>query len=181
MLFLIARHRGSPGVVGTLMTNLGMEKGLRELGIDFARAKVGDRYVNELMQEKGWDLGGESSGHIICADFTTTGDGIVAALQVLVALRAAETDLASLRAGMRKYPQHMINVRVDGPVNIEGNPALAAAVEETEAALGDRGRVLLRASGTEPVVRVMLEGEDAGQVESLCDALAEKVSGLLGA
>lgn len=181
LLFMIARHRGSPGVVGTLMTNLGMESGLRELGIDFVRARVGDRYVNELMQEKGWDLGGESSGHIICADLTTTGDGIVAALQVLVALRAAETDLASLRDGMKKYPQHMINVHVSGQVDIEGNPALAAAVAETEAALGDRGRVLLRASGTEPVVRVMLEGEDAVQIEYLCGALAEKVSGLLGA
>lgn len=181
LLFMIARHRGSPGVVGTLMTNLGMETGLRELGIDFVRARVGDRYVNELMQEKGWDLGGESSGHIICADLTTTGDGIVAALQVLVALRAAETDLASLRDGMKKYPQHMINVHVSGQVDIEGNPALAAAVAETEAALGDRGRVLLRASGTEPVVRVMLEGEDAVQIEYLCGALAEKVSGLLGA
>jgi phosphoglucosamine mutase len=181
LLFIIARHRGSPGVVGTLMTNLGMERGLGELGIGFARAKVGDRYVNEMMQEKGWDLGGESSGHIICADLTTTGDGIVAALQALVALRAADTDMAALRGGMRKYPQHMINLRMAGQVNLEDNAALTAAVAQTEAQLGDRGRVLLRASGTEPVVRVMLEGEDAGEVEALCGELAERVSGLLGA
>ncbi len=180
LLFIIARHRRAKGVVGTLMSNLGMELALQDLGIDFARARVGDRYVNELMQERGWRLGGESSGHIICADLTTTGDGIVAALQVLVALRAAETDMARLRAGMSKYPQHMINVRVAGQVDLEGNADLQAAVAETESELGDRGRVLLRASGTEPVVRVMLEGEDAGEVETLCDQLAERISGLLG-
>ncbi len=180
LLFIIARHRRAKGVVGTLMSNLGMELALKELGIDFARARVGDRYVNELMQERGWRLGGESSGHIICADLTTTGDGIVAALQVLVALRAAETDMASLKSGMTKYPQHMINVRVAGQVNLDDNADLQAAVADTESELGDRGRVLLRASGTEPVVRVMLEGEDAGEVETLCGQLAERVSGLLG-
>ncbi len=179
LLYIIARHRGCAGVVGTLMTNLGMEMGLRDLGIEFARANVGDRYVNEMMQDRGWDLGGESSGHIICADLTTTGDGIVAALQALVALRSADTDMAALRGGMKKYPQHMINVRVSGQVDLAADPALKTAVEETEAELGDRGRVLLRASGTEPVVRVMLEGEDAGQVETLCDALASRVSDLL--
>jgi phosphoglucosamine mutase len=181
LLFIIARHRGCRGVVGTLMSNLGMELAIRELGIGFARARVGDRYVNELMQDKDWDLGGESSGHIICADLTTTGDGIVAALQVLVALRAANTDLSTLKAGMQKYPQHMINVRVPGPVDLEHNAELKAAVEQAEDALGPRGRVLLRASGTEPVVRVMLEGEDSEQVESLCGELAARVSGLLGA
>ncbi len=180
LLFIIARHRRAKGVVGTLMSNLGMELALADLGIEFARAQVGDRYVNEQMQERGWRLGGESSGHIICADLTTTGDGIVAALQVLVALRAAETDMATLNSGMTKYPQHMINVRVAGKVDLEGNADLLAAVADTESELGDRGRVLLRASGTEPVIRVMLEGEDAGQVETLCGQLAERVSGLLG-
>jgi phosphoglucosamine mutase len=132
------------------------------------------------MQERGWRLGGESSGHIICADLTTTGDGIVAALQVLVALRAADTDMATLKSGMTKYPQHMINVQVAGQVNLDDNADLQAAVADTESELGDRGRVLLRASGTEPVVRVMLEGEDAGEVETLCGQLAQRVSGLLG-
>jgi phosphoglucosamine mutase len=181
LLFLIACHRGCEGVVGTLMTNLGMELALRDRGIGFARAQVGDRYVNELMQQKGWQLGGESSGHIICADLTTTGDGIVAALQVLVALRATESPLASLKTGMVKYPQHMINVRISGPVEIAGHAELDRAVAEAEAALGDRGRVLLRASGTEPVVRVMMEGEDGARVESLCRALAGTVEQLLGA
>jgi len=158
-----------------------MELALRDRGIGFARAQVGDRYVNELMQQKGWKLGGESSGHIICADLTTTGDGIVAALQVLVALRATESPLASLKTGMVKYPQHMINVRISGPVEIAGHAELDRAVAEAEAALGDRGRVLLRASGTEPVVRVMMEGEDGARVESLCRALAGTVERLLGA
>ncbi len=180
LLFIIARHRRAKGVVGTLMSNLGMELALQGLGIDFVRARVGDRYVNELMQERGWRLGGESSGHIICADLSTTGDGIVAALQVLVALRAAETDMAALRSGMSKYPQHMINVQVAGQVDLDSNADLQAAVAETESELGGRGRVLLRASGTEPVVRVMLEGEDAGEVETLCGRLAARVSGLLG-
>ncbi len=180
LLFMIARHRGSRGVVGTLMSNLGMELALKELGIEFARARVGDRYVNEMMLERDWDLGGESSGHIICADLTTTGDGIVAALQVLVALDASGSDLATLRSGMQKYPQHMINVRVAGQVDLDGNPAIREAVADTEAELGERGRVLLRASGTEPVVRVMLEGRDRGEVETLCGRLAEQVSGLLG-
>ena len=180
LLFIIARHRGSRGVVGTLMTNLGMELALKDLGIEFARARVGDRYVNELMQSKGWDLGGESSGHIICADLTTTGDGIIAALQVLVAMHAADKDLASLRLGMEKLPQHMINVRVQDKSALGEHAALASAVTATEAALGEQGRVLLRASGTEPVVRVMLEGPDASEVERLCGELAGQVSELLG-
>jgi len=180
LLFIIACHQGAEGVVGTLMTNLGAELALAERGVAFTRARVGDRYVNELMQETGWTLGGESSGHIICADFTTTGDGIVAALQVLVALQAADSDLGSLRGGMRKFPQHMINVRVAGKVNLDDKPELTKAVADIEAELGERGRVLLRPSGTEPVVRVMLEGEDAAQVETLCARLAEQVESLLG-
>lgn len=181
LLYVIARHRGGEGIVGTLMSNLGLELALRELGIDLVRARVGDRYVNELMQEKGWNLGGESSGHIICSDLTTTGDGVVAALQVLVAMQAAGENLASLKSGMRKYPQHMINVRIAGKVNLEGRPELAAAVAEIESELGERGRVLLRPSGTEPLVRVMLEGEDAGQIEQLCTRLASRVESLLQA
>jgi len=181
LLFIIARHRGSRGVVGTLMSNLGMELALRELGIEFARARVGDRYVNEMMRSEGWDLGGESSGHIICADLTTTGDGIVAALQVLVAMRAADCDLKTLRAGMQKFPQHMINVQVADKSGLEQHHGLQQAISNTEAALGDQGRVLIRPSGTEPVVRVMLEGRDAEQVQRLCADLAGQVQTLLGA
>jgi phosphoglucosamine mutase len=179
LLFIIATDRKIDGVVGTLMSNLGMELALKERGIGFCRAKVGDRYVTELMQKKGWRLGGESSGHIICADQTTTGDGIVAGLQVLAAMKAADKDLATLKSGMRKFPQHMINVRVTGKVNLNDRPELDALVAATEAMLGDTGRVLLRPSGTEPLVRVMLEGEDEAQVQSLCAELANKVEALL--
>ena len=181
LLFIIARHRETPGVVGTLMSNFGMEQALRREGIGFARAKVGDRYVNEMMQEKGWEMGGESSGHIICAHLTTTGDGVVSALQVLLALKDAGTDFATLKSGMRKLPQHMINVRVAPPVDLDGNQQILDAVAGIEAQLGDTGRVLLRPSGTEPVVRVMVEGEDGEQVERLCGELAEQVKGLVGA
>jgi phosphoglucosamine mutase len=179
LLFIIACHSGVSGVVGTLMTNLGMELALEERGIAFARAQVGDRYVNEMMQQNDWRLGGESSGHIICAEFTTTGDGIVAALQVLVALQSTGTDLASLRRGMTKFPQHMINVRIDDKLDLDAHPELAQAVADTEAQMGGRGRVLLRVSGTEPLVRVMLEGEDSEQVETLCAGLATQVEGIL--
>ena len=181
LLFIIACHRNTPGVVGTLMSNFGLEQALRKRGVEFARAKVGDRYVNELMQEKGWELGGESSGHVICAHLTTTGDGVVSALQVLLALKDAGTDFATLKSGMRKFPQHMINVRIGGPVDLEGNVELREAVTAIEDRLGDSGRVLLRPSGTEPVIRVMIEGEDAGEVESLCAELARQVESLVGA
>ena len=179
LLFIIACHRECAGVVGTQMSNLGMELGLKERGIEFVRAQVGDRHVNQLMQQHGWELGGESSGHIICADLATTGDGVVAALQVLVALDSAGVDLASLAAGMNKFPQHMINVGVAGRVDLAEVSGLAEAVAETESQLGERGRVLLRPSGTEPLVRVMVEGENAGQVEELCRTLAARVEELL--
>ncbi|TGD70959.1 phosphoglucosamine mutase [Mangrovimicrobium sediminis] len=180
LLYIIARHRlavgrQEVGVVGTLMSNLGLELALREAGLDFARARVGDRYVKEMMEERGWRLGGESSGHIICSDMATTGDGIVAALQVLRAIVDSGESLAQLRAGMTKFPQTMINVRAAGDVDLDARPAIAAAVDKVEAALGDRGRVLLRPSGTEPVVRVMVEGEDAGMVRQLCEGLAADV------
>jgi phosphoglucosamine mutase len=184
LIYMIAMHRladgsADAGVVGTLMSNLGLEVALRAEGLEFARAQVGDRYVKERMEAEGWFLGGESSGHIICSDVTTTGDGIVAALQVLVALKASGKDIASFRAGMKKYPQRMINVTVSGKVNLAEFPAVGAAVAEVEAQLGKRGRVLLRPSGTEPKIRVMVEGEDLAEVDSLCAGLAADVQRLV--
>ncbi len=184
LIYMIAMYRlasgyGDAGVVGTLMSNLGLELALRAEGLEFARAQVGDRYVKERMEAEGWFLGGESSGHIICSDVTTTGDGIVAALQVLVALKDSGKNLAALRAGMKKFPQRMINVSVAGRVDLGKHPAIAAAVEKVETRLGQRGRVLLRPSGTEPKVRVMVEGEDADEVDALCTELAAAVGRLV--
>ena len=185
LIYMIAMYRlasgyGDAGVVGTLMSNLGLELALKAEGLEFVRAQVGDRYVKERMEAEGWFLGGESSGHIICSDVTTTGDGIVAALQVLIALKESGLDLATFRSGMKKYPQRMINVTVAGKVDLGAFPAVAAAVARVEAQLGQRGRVLLRPSGTEPKVRVMVEGEDAAEVESLCAGLAADVERELG-
>jgi phosphoglucosamine mutase len=184
LLYIIARSRLSEGglsgaVVGTLMSNLGLEVALRRDGIDFKRAKVGDRYVMELLINGGWSLGGESSGHIICLDRTSTGDGIVAALQVLCAINHTGQSLYELKSGMSKFPQCMLNVRVSGKVDLDGSAVIQQAVRDTEAELGDRGRVLLRPSGTEPLVRVMVEGEDAAQVTALTESLAEVVKSAL--
>ncbi len=171
----LARGRSDAGVVGTQMSNLGLERALTNEGLQFVRAQVGDRYVKELMDANGWSLGGESSGHIICSDVATTGDGIVASLQVLAAVVSSGADLATLRGGMKKYPQTMINVQVSGKIVLADHPELAPAVQAVEQQLGERGRVLLRPSGTEPLVRVMIEGEDAAEVESLCKSLADEV------
>lgn len=185
LVYIIAMHRlasgsSDAGVVGTLMSNLGLELALRDAGLQFIRAKVGDRYVKEMMEANGWHLGGESSGHIICSDVTTTGDGIVASLQVLQALQAAGGDLVALRSGMTKYPQTMINVTIAGKVDIESYPEITTAVTGVEEQLGERGRVLLRPSGTEPKIRVMIEGEDAAEVDQLCENLAAVVEQVLG-
>ena len=186
LLYVIAVHRatqgrGEAGVVGTLMSNLGLELALRDIGLELARAKVGDRYVKEMMEARGWRLGGESSGHIICADHTTTGDGIVASLQVLVAMADSGRSLAELRAGLRKCPQTMINVPVTGRFVLSELPAVVSAVASVEQVLGTRGRVLLRPAGPEPLVRVMVEGEDAAEVETLCQSLASDVAEALRA
>lgn len=179
LLFIIAseRHRQGtlPGVVGTVMSNLGMEHALKAAGIGFERAKVGDRYVLERMSELGWPLGGESSGHIICRDCTSTGDGIVSALQVLSAMVRSGRNLKELKGGMRKYPQAMINVRLSQPFDVAASATIQKAVRSAESAFERRGRVLLRSSGTEPVVRVMAEGEDAVLVERVAAELAEAV------
>ncbi len=185
LIYIIAKHRlamgrADAGVVGTQMSNLGLELALREEGLQFVRAKVGDRFVKEMMERHSWHLGGESSGHIICSDVTTTGDGIVASLQVLRALRDADIDLAALRSGMRKFPQTMINVKVPNKPDLDEYPDLATAVESVEQRLGERGRVLLRPSGTEPLVRVMVEGEDAAAVAEICGELAGQVEQILG-
>ena len=164
-------------VVGTLMSNLGLERGLQDLGVEFRRARVGDRYVLELLRETGGHLGGESSGHLICLDKTTTGDGLVSALQVLCVMKQTGRTLADLTAGMVRYPQKLVNVRVQGKVDLRNAPVIQAAVARAEQQLGGRGRVVLRASGTEPVVRVMVEGQDHAEVERLADEIAATVQG----
>lgn len=169
-----------PGVAGTLMSNLGLEHGLRELGVDFVRAKVGDRYVLEELRKRDWTMGGESSGHIICLDRTTTGDGLVAALQVLAYIQESGETLASLRAGMTRYPQVLVNVPLSHREALNDNAEVQAVIAAAEAELGDTGRVLLRPSGTEPVVRVMVEGRVANDVEKICHRVAEAVGRVLG-
>lgn len=177
LLYVIAAQRHAAGtlnggVVGTLMTNLGVELALREQGIDFERAKVGDRYVMERLIDRGWLLGGEGSGHMVIRDCTSTGDGIVSALQVLLAIRRADSSLSDLRQGMSKLPQKMINVRVDQRFDPLGREDIVRAVESAEAKLGGGGRVLLRASGTEPLIRVMTEGQDETQIVEIAEELA---------
>ncbi len=187
LLFVIANSqkqqgRLSGGVVGTVMSNFGMEKALAERDIPFVRAKVGDRYVMQELKERGWSLGGESSGHIICLDKTTTGDGLVSALQVLTQIKFMAKPLHELTAEMPMYPQTMINVRLPQGANaaqVVEMPQMIAAVGETETELAGTGRVLLRPSGTEPVIRVMVEGQDKEQVDACCKQLASVVETLL--
>ena len=181
IMYIIAREalrqgqlRG--GAVGTLMSNMGLEVALKQLGIPFTRAKVGDRYVLEKMQEKGWRIGAENSGHVILLDKTTTGDGIVAGLQVVAAMVRNHMSLHDLCSGMKMFPQVLVNVRyTDGKSNPLENDAVKTAAAEVESALGNRGRVLLRKSGTEPLIRVMVEGEDAEQVTAFAHRIADAV------
>ena len=180
LLYIIAQswqqaNRFDGVVVGTVMSNLGLEHALRSLGIDFKRAPVGDRYVMEMLSQGGWMLGGESSGHIVCLDRMTTGDGIVSALQVLAAMVKSGRTLHELKAGMKEYPQCMINVPMNKSFNFMVDTSIQAVVREVEKELADTGRVLLRASGTEPVVRVMVEGEDADQVNELANRIAATI------
>lgn len=186
LLFIIAESRKAEGtafgpVVGTLMSNMGLEMALRSRGISLKRAKVGDRYVLEMMKEFGGTLGGETSGHIICLDRSTTGDGIIAGLQVLLASQRADLSVGELKRGMSKWPQILRNVRISGRGNPIEQPQVQAAVKDVEEELGKDGRVLLRASGTEPLVRVMVEGRDGDQVARLVDELARVVERALAA
>lgn len=180
LLFIIAsaarlRGRLHGGVVGTLMSNMGLELAMQEMDIPFLRARVGDRYVMQQLQANGWRYGGESSGHLLCLDVQTTGDGIVSALQVLQALNDTQTSLHDWQKRMVKMPQVMINVRRAGGRDVSECPEIAAAVAAAEAELAGRGRVLLRPSGTEPVVRVMVEGES----QSLTTRLARELAGVV--
>lgn len=180
LLYIIARdlqQQGTlvGGVVGTLMTNLGLEVALAKLDIPLVRAKVGDRYVMELLQEKGWRLGGENSGHIICLDQTTTGDGIIASLQVLKAASRAKKTLFELRKEIKKFPQILINVRFSGGHDPLASSVVQESVREAESILGNTGRVLLRKSGTEPLIRVMVEGEIEAQVREFAEKIAAQV------
>lgn len=163
------------GVVGTKMSNLGLELALGDLDIPFARTAVGDRFVLQEMQQRNWSLGGESSGHIICHDITTTGDGIVSALQALAAVVQTGRPLLDLRSQMRKLPQSMINVKLASAFDPSANKTVRDAVSAIENQLGHRGRVLLRPSGTEPVLRVMVEGEDGEVVKQLAQELSDVV------
>ncbi|WP_263144727.1 phosphoglucosamine mutase [Pseudomonas sp. RIT-PI-AD] len=181
LLFLIARdlmERGTlqGGVVGTLMSNLGLELALQELDIPFVRAKVGDRYVMAELLSRGWQLGGENSGHIVCCQHTTTGDAIIAALQVLMALKRRGQSLAEARQGLRKCPQVLVNVRFAGGKDPVTHPAVQDACERVNTRMAGRGRVLLRKSGTEPLVRVMVEGDDEAQVRGYAEELAKVVT-----
>ncbi len=185
ILFVIAKSQlvgrsDAGGVVGTLMSNLGLEHALKTQGIPFERANVGDRYVMEKLKQLGWHIGGESSGHIIALNQTTTGDGIIAALQVLAWMVDKGLSLAEARMGMTKYPQCMVNVPVPARIDPGKFPAINEAVQAAEQELAERGRVLLRPSGTEPLIRVMVEGQDASLVEELAHRIAEVVGKTAG-
>jgi len=180
LLFIIAndlvrQNRAPEGVVGTLMSNLGLEQALREKGVDLVRAKVGDRFVLEEMAQRGWQLGGEASGHIICGEQTTTGDGIIAALQVMAAVVRSGETLLALKSGLHKYPQTLLNVTVSPDFLLA---ECAAALDESrrvEEVLSGRGRLVLRPSGTEPLIRVMIEGTDGSENLMLAERIAQTI------
>jgi phosphoglucosamine mutase len=186
LLFILASARRASGelkgpVVGTVMSNLGLEHALSERGIEFLRAQVGDRNVLAMLNEAGGSLGGETSGHILCLDKTTTGDGLVSALQVLAIMKQRSAGLAELAAGMRKYPQVLMNVRVAKRFDPLIQPGVSAAVAAAERQFGSGGRIVLRASGTEPVIRVMVEGTDAVLVKQAAQIIAAAVEAVSGA
>ena len=180
IIYVLAKARKANGllkggVVGTLMTNLALEHAFADMGVDFERAAVGDRYVMELLKARGWELGGENSGHIICLDRVTTGDAIVAALAILAVIRETGDSLARLRADMQLYPQVLLNVPIKNRVNLDENATIQQALQQAKDDLGTSGRVLLRPSGTEPLVRVMVEGKVANDVQRICQQVASVV------
>ena len=180
ILFVITRYLAENnllkgGVAGTLMTNLGFELALKEMNVPFCRTNVGDRYVMQALNENNWRLGGESSGHILCLDQTTTGDGIISALQVLRAMVSSRLSLSEIKQGMKKMPQKMINVRLPRKVDVSNDASVLDAVAQAEEKMAGKGRVLLRASGTEPVIRVMVEGESAALVADVAQDIAAVV------
>lgn len=186
LIYIIAKSRLAAGqmtgpVIGTVMTNLGMEHGLKQLGINLLRAKVGDRHVMEMLDKHNGILGGENSGHIICLDKTTTGDGIIAALQIIAEMQYSGKNLHELKSGMQKYPQVLINIKTHKKINLDGNESIQAAIKTAERKLGEQGRILLRASGTEPLIRVMVEGEHEDLVQRYAEQLADEVKKAIGA
>ncbi|HET9653152.1 MAG TPA: phosphoglucosamine mutase [Usitatibacter sp.] len=181
LLYAMVKHRREQGrlrggVVGTLMTNFAFEKAMADMGVPFVRAKVGDRYVLECLVERGWECGGENSGHLLALDCHSTGDGIISSLQVLAALVSSQQDLRSFTRELSLLPQVLVNVKLAGPIDLKA-PAVREATAKAEADLAGTGRVLLRPSGTEPVVRVMVEGEDRAHVQQLAEAIAAAVRG----
>ena len=180
VLYVLAMHRlatgdSDAGIVGTLMTNMGLELALEADGLRLARAKVGDRYVKELMVAEGWSLGGESSGHIICGNLSTTGDGVIAALQALAAVKASGKTLKALASGFNPLPQVLVNVRITKGFDLTAYPSIGEACRRVESELEGRGRLLLRPSGTEPVIRVMVEGDDTVAIDALADEVANAI------
>ena len=185
LLYILAFDRLREGklrgpVVGTVMTNFGLELALKDLGVDFQRANVGDRNVLAMLKKNGGTIGGESSGHIICLDKTTTGDGLVSALQVLEIMRRTGKSLKNLANGMRLYPQTALNVKAPRDIDLTAYPLISKAISDAETKLEERGRVVLRASGTEPLVRVMVEGENEADVAAMADSLANSVRQAVG-
>jgi phosphoglucosamine mutase len=176
LLYLIVRERTRQqhvaGAVGTLMSNIGLEQAFDRLGVSFARAKVGDRYVLETMQQRGWLYGGESSGHLLCLDCHTTGDGTISALQVLTAIKRSGQSLAQLTGDLTLYPQRLVNVRIAKGFDWEGHAAFRQAWDQAEHELGRDGRILIRASGTEPLLRVMVEARSDENAERLANRIA---------
>jgi phosphoglucosamine mutase len=181
LLYILATARQREGqlqgpVVGTVMSNLGLERALESHNIEFRRTRVGDRYVLETLCETGGIIGGETSGHVICLDRTTTGDGLIAALQVLAVMRRTGKSLSELADGMAKFPQTMVNVRTNKSLDPAKSSKIQDAISQAEGELAETGRVVLRASGTEPVIRVMVEGENESQVIHLAEKLAAVVA-----
>jgi len=180
LLYIIAKHRKMKkllkgGVVGTIMTNLAIENRFKKMNIPFLRAQVGDRYILEMLQEKKWYLGGENSGHIVCKDKHTTGDGIISALQVLYALRDTQKTLAQFLHGVSLYPQRLINVKIHKSFDFANNATIKSIREAAETDLNGKGRVLIRPSGTEPVIRVMVEGESKQRINHWAERIAQTI------